>query len=117
MRPLNEVEWKKLQEIVKKTDKEQSIGVDFYNVSFILSGDGIKSIKSSYNSSNNRSDLDNRIKEITMSRKLTDLEKDRLKKIIKMREIQYTIATPSKPKNKRSIMEELRQMFLDKKEQ
>jgi len=106
MRPLNEEEWKKLQEIVKKIDKEQSIGVDFYNVSFILSKEGIIS--------NYKSDLHNRIKESTMSRKLTDSEKETLKK---MREIKYTIAPPRNPKNKRSIMEELRQMFLDRKEE
>jgi hypothetical protein len=106
MRPLNEEEWKKLQEIVKKIDKEQSIGVDFHNVSFILSKDGIKS--------NYKSDLHNRIKESTMSRKLTDSEKETLKK---MREIKYTIAPPRNPKNKRSIMEELRQMFLDRRKE
>lgn len=46
MRPLNEKEWKKLQEIVKKIDEEQTIviGVNCYEVSYIITNDEIKKI-------------------------------------------------------------------------
>jgi len=103
MRPLNEVEWKKLQESVKITDEYSSIGVEFYNASFILSEDGIIS--------NYKPDPRDKIKESTTSRKSMDSEKETVKKIKKLREIKYTIAPPRNPKNKKSIMEELRQLF------
>ena len=87
MRPINEEEWKKLQEIVKKIDKEQTIGVDFYVASFITTKDGIKKISGR-----------------------------RIIERIKHEKTNGMISPPSKPKKKRSLMEELRQMFLNRKD-
>jgi len=84
MRPSNEEEWKKLQEIVKKIGEERNIGVDLSNVSFILSKDGIKKISGR-----------------------------RIFERIKHEKTNGMISPPSKPKKKRSLMKELKQVFLN----
>ena len=88
MRSLNEEEWKKLQEIVKKIDEEQTIGVDFYAVSFTITKDGIKNISGG-----------------------------RVYERIKHEKTNGMISPPSKPKKKRSLMEELEQMFLNREDE
>jgi len=158
MRPLNDLEWEKLQERVRISDQYNPIGVEFYSATFILSEDGIKL--------NYKPNFSDTIKGSTIPKKLTDSKKETVKKIKKMKEIRYLqernlsnlpktlgskqlvetietikkikpdqwiglnetltrltnipmgaslkesiIAPPPNPTNKRSIMEELRQLF------